>query len=916
MSTALDNVEDAYPLTPVQDGMVAHSMTSRTAGAYLEQLSCRLSAIAPETFQRAWQIVYARHPALRTAFLWEGLDEPLQVIFDTVTLPWRQEDWRTPSEGSNALEAYIRKDRVTALDVDDAPLARFLLAQISDDDWVFVWTFHHAILDGWSLVRVLSEVRSVYQTLSDGRVPRAEAASVSFQQYVAWMQEQDTDRARSFWSRNLEGLDAPTPLQIHDPTGEHGFAEAVHAIDDALASQLRSFARKHRLTLNTLVHAAWAAVLQRYSRRNDVVFGSTIAGRPERLRGAEKIIGCCLQTLPFRVRLHAQESLIEWLTDLQKRHVEMRDFGYASLRDIRGWAQPTSAGPLFDSLVVYESSQSDLDHLSGGPEPRFGDVQLFEQSNFPLALLIYPQARGIQLRLIAQADRFGHNVRRALLDQFASSLRALVDPTTNTVGDLLKLEPEQLRHWHEKSHQTAWAHRDPSVLVRIDANIVDRSEQPAVFFEGQATSYGELGRQASAIAARLLAAGVGPNDRVAVCLSRSPRLMAAILGVIKAGAAYVPLDPKYPRHRLRYMVEDSGARVVVTGRDVSHTWASNRVVFVEDALRDDETLGHDEGRAASVKASDAVYIIYTSGSSGQPKGVVVNHANLAHSTQARVEAYRAPVERFLLLSSVSFDSSVAGIFWTFATGGALVLPEDGQEHDVDALAHLVAEHRVTHTLCLPSLYTALLEHAPDGALDSLQVAIAAGESLAPAICEHHYATVPKCTLYNEYGPTEATVWATVHEISPNDGHVSIGRPIPGTSVYILDDEQNPVPTGVAGELYIGGPGVASGYLGRCELTEERFVASPFDPNERLYRTGDLGCWLPDDTILFLGRVDGQVKIRGHRIELSEVESALRADTTVADAAVIAPATISVGLLYEHVSRRSDEEIDRLLEGPS
>lgn len=442
----------------------------------------------------------------------------------------------------------------------------------------------------------------------------------------------------------------------------------------------------------------------------------------------------------------------------------------------------------------------------------------------------------------------------------------------------------------------------------------------AVIFEDQRLSYAELNARANQVAHRLRRSGVGPDTLVALRVKRSPEMLTGIFGILKAGGAYVPVDPTYPPARQQAILADSGTRVLLTQRELTKIDFKGTILELNDPM---SFANEPESNPAHTgSAENLAYAIYTSGSTGKPKGVLVTHANLIHSTTARFRYYPGQVERFLLLSSHSFDSSVAGIFWTLCQGGALVLPHEYSQQTASELGDLISHHRISHLLCLPSLYNVLLDEF--SALTSLKCVIVAGETCPPALVERHHAVVPKASLYNEYGPTEGTVWSTVYKCWRANGYrtVPIGKPIPGSEVYILDEQLQPVLNGSSGEIYIGGLGVARGYFNQPELTASKFITSSIDSRRqaRLYRTGDRARWLPDGNIEFLGRVDNQIKVRGHRIELEEVEAVIRQHPGVQDAAVIAREKRAVPangeaehLILRRLNALNPAEAERLLQ---
>lgn len=885
----MENVDDVYKLSPVQEGILFHSVAAPDSGVYIEQFFCRFEGpFDAAVFAAAWSRVFDRHPALRTVFLWEDIDEPLQVVRREVALPWRSEDWRSLEEGERRArwEQLLDEDRREGFDLTKAPVSRMLLVREGEESTRFLWSFHHLLLDGWSTALVIQEVLGEYAAATGGGKTAANG-TLPFREYIAWQQRQDEAQSRSFWEGELRGFAEPTRIDFPgEVPGPHGGTRRRRiALDSGLTTSLKAAARRHGVTLNTVIHGAWAMVLHRYSGKDDVVFGSTVSGRPADLEGVEKMIGCCINTLPFRVGIDPGRPLRDWLADLQQRHVRLREFDYTPLSSIQAWSELPPGTPLFESIVVFENypvAFSGL-HETG---VRVREIDVREQSNYPLALLALPEGEQLVFLLVHDCRVFPGETVARIAAYLETVLRWLAGPESEKLAQAPLLSPAESAQIDDWCCAPAPAgDGSGTILSLVGRHVSRKGNQTALVCRDEALSYRELDEKSEALACALQEAGAAAGDRIGVCLERSPELVIAILAILKAGGAYVPLDPGYPGERLRYMLEDSGARLVVTRRGLDPDLGMASLVFADDAPAELPASGRP-GREAG--PDDLAYLLYTSGSTGRPKGVGVTHANLLHSNLARFAYYGAPPARFLLLSSISFDSSVAGIFWTLAGGGTLVLPEENLEQDIAALSFLIAERRVTHTLCLPALFALLLEHAPRGTLASLDTVIVAGEECPPDLCRRHHALLPQCRLHNEYGPTEATVWSTVWESLPSGipPRVPIGRPIPGAEVRVLDAWRRQVPVGVPGEVWIGGGGVVPGYWKRPDATAQCFIPNPYAPGGRLYRTGDLACWLPGGNLLFLGRGDGQVKVRGFRIELGEVEAALREHPAVAEAVAV------------------------------
>ncbi|MGK7878413.1 MAG: amino acid adenylation domain-containing protein [Xenococcaceae cyanobacterium] len=891
----LENVADIYPLSPVQEGMLFHTLAAPTSEVYFGQYTCRIQGdLQVSAFQAAWQQVLNRHSALRTAFLWDGLDEPLQVVRQQVELPRTDRDWRRLSsrEQEARWEKFLRADRRQGFDLAQAPLMRLTLIRQSEDTYQFIWSCHHLLSDGWSASLIWKEVFAFYIAIVRGQCLNLKSPR-PYGDYIAWLQEQDLSKAKVFWQDALKGFTVPTPLRVDRVfPGQSGssYDRQQIALPEATTAALQSLARHHRLTLNTLIHGAWALLLNRYSGEAEVVYGATVSGRPTALAGVEDMVGLFINTLPVRIRVSGQDSLLPWLSTLQTQLVEIRQYEYTPLVEIQRWSEVPQGRSLFESIVVFENYPLKTQEQDIGLE--ISDIRFLDQSNYPLALLVVPGA-SLQLILIYDDRRFEAATIARMLGHMQTVLESFVENPDCYLSDvplLTKAEQHQLLvEWNQTQ---APYPQDACIHHLFEAQVEQTPDAVAVVFEGNHLTYRTLNRRANQLAHHLRSLGVGPDVLVGICMERSLETIVGILGILKAGGAYVPLDPTYPQERLAYILQNTETPVLVTQQrlvEVLPRSAMPRLCLDSDwpgIECESETNPPSQG-----SSDNLAYGIYTSGSTGQPKGVLVTHRNLVHSTAARIQYYPERVSRFLLLSSFAFDSSVAGIFWSLCQGGTLVLPQQRLEQDMHQLATKIEHQQVTHTLCLPSLYNLLLAHAPAQQLKSLQVVIVAGEACPRSLAEQHHALLPHTSLYNEYGPTEATVWSSVYKVptQAEESQVPIGRPIANTQIYLLDTNLQPVPIGVPGELYIGGTGVTQGYLNQPECRAEQFIQHPFsmEPNAHLYRTGDLARYRPDGNIEFLGRVDRQVKIRGYRIELGEIEEVLGEHPNIREVVVVA-----------------------------
>ncbi|MEO0868305.1 MAG: condensation domain-containing protein, partial [Cyanobacteria bacterium J06642_11] len=789
---SLENVADIYPLSSVQQGMLFHALSAPRSGVYVEQYACKLQGnLRVAEFQQAWQQVIDRQPVLRTAFLWEGLDEPLQVVRQQVDGQWDIEDWREQPDGEQAIAEFLAWDRTQDFDLLQAPISRFKLIRLQDNSHQFIWSFHHILADGWSIPIIWQEVLTCYAANCRQQSPALSPVN-PYRDYIAWLKQQDLAGAETFWQSHLQGFIQTTPLPAARSTArftKQPYQQQSLTLSPDLYAQLQTFSRQHRLTLNTVIQGAWALLLHHYSQQSDITYGSVVSGRPAQIKGVETMVGLFINTLPVRVAVEAHHKLIPWLQALQQQLLTLRQYEATPLSDVQRWSDIPQGNPLFESIVIFENYPTtenpdlDLD---------IQDVRYLEQSNYPLALLVVP-GNTLELLLLFDPARSESGAISHLHDHLQMVLTAFVEQSDSQLVDLPRLTSI------EQTWKTIDYPEGITINQLIAAQVEKTPDAPAVVFEKETLTYRELDQQAEALAARLRANGVGENDRVALCLHPSLARIISILAVLKAGGAYVPLDPSYPADRIVYCLEDTAPKILITQQSVLLPDVSVPRLYVEDWEQSNSVeVAQDPGQSQDLPLQeDLAYIIYTSGSTGKPKGVMVSHGNLVHSTLARTHVYPEPVGRFLLLSSIAFDSSVAGIFWTLGQGGTLVLPPERIEQDLQQLATLIRHQNITHTLCVPTLYSLLLDSVKPQYLETLRTVIVAGEACSTNLVQHHYAQLPATTLYNEYGPTEATVWCTAYRVVPtgaDPGPVPIGQPIPNTPIYLLDQDLRPVPT--------------------------------------------------------------------------------------------------------------------------
>src|SRR5215467_7233644 len=799
----------------------------------------------------------------------------------------RRTDLSMLDEASRAerLADLLAQDRAEHFDLGCAPLMRFMLIRLAADQHRLVLTHHHLLMDGWSLPVLVRELFTLYAQAGDCAVlPRV----TPYRDYLAWIAAQDRAAAVSAWRAALAGFEQATRVAPPDRARKPVAPERITvALSETQTTALRRQARKHGLTLNTFMQTAWAILLGRMTGRDDVVFGVTVAGRPSEIAGIESMIGLFINTLPLRVKLSPAQPLLDLLKQVQDSQSRLMACQHLGLSEIQ---QLAGLGELFDTLVVFENYPVDDSSLQTSAESvRLAQVSGHDATHYPLSLMVAPAER-LQLRLDYRADVFDGASIEALAGRFVRLLEAAVARPEVSIGRLEIVCGEERRRLLQDWNATARALEVKTVSQLFAAQASQTPDAIAVVFEQEALSYAQLEARANQLAQHLRALGVGAETVVGLCLERSLEMVVGLLGILKAGGAYLPLDPSYPAQRLTFMLADAGARVLITHsalRDRLDVQAA-RVLELDSAAAA-IAAQPSSAPAAAVRPQNLAYVIYTSGSTGTPKGVAVEHRHLLASNAARSLFYaESQPQRFLLLSSISFDSSIAGIFWNLLSGGAIVVSTNVS---LEAAISSIPRHQINCFLTVPSLYSAVLDQLKQSTSSELQTVIVAGEACPSDLEIQHHEFFQEVPLINEYGPTECSVWSTAYrcgQIGYVPGSVPIGRPIWNTRVYVLDSCLEPVPVGVVGELYISGAGVGRGYLGRGGLTAERFVADRFGAAGcRMYRSGDLARWRGDGVLEFVGRADHQVKVRGFRIELGEIEAALLGHGSVSQAAVVA-----------------------------
>jgi len=873
--------------------MLFHSLYHERTGIYVQQMVATLDhELNHETFLRAWALLVKRHALFRTSFHWGNDGKTEQRVHRTARVDCLQEDWHglTASEQSTRLAAYLEDDRQRGFDLGSPPLMRLALFRLGRTRHKLIWTSHHALLDGRSRVLVLNELFAIYDSLASGKALEL-GEPQPFHKYISWLKSQDMARAEVFWSQLLKGFVSPTPLPCANGAGQFNtrglHAEVFFRLPEELTSRLAALARQAGCTINTLLQGAWALLLSAYSNQDDVVFGATRACRHMALEGAKEMIGLFINTVPVRARVKPEATLLDWLRELRAQHIAVREYEHTPLVSIAGWSRMAGGVRLFDSIVVFENHSLDAAMKAQGGEWQRRTFDLLQRSNYPITLAAYLD-RELSIKLEYDAESFAEPAIKRLGKALKLTLESMVIDPHAKVGDLQLFSSEERHQLLIEGNDTAVDYPGERLIHElIEEQAGQRPDAIAVVSQEGSLSYRELNRRANQLARHLIEEGAGAEEVVGICLGRRQELVVSLLAVLKSGAAYLPLDSTCPDQRLAFMLADANAKLLITSGGPPPQ-GIKLVDLKGDAPRISRHSTANPCRR--VTPQNLAYVIYTSGSTGSPKGAMICHRSVVNLLTALNESIYArapqPPLGVSLNGPVAFDTSVKQLI-QLASGHALHIVPQAIREDAEALMKFFSAGALDVIDCTPSLLQALIDCDLFKQGNLPAIGLLGGEAIDDRLWQL-LASDRTTGFYNVYGPTETTVNATACYIEPNVKSPMIGRPLANVAVYILNERLLPVGKGAVGELFIAGAGVGRGYIGRANQTAERFLPNPFRAaaGERMYRTGDLCRYAEDGKITYLGRIDQQTKIRGYRVELGEVEAALRRQRGIRQAVAV------------------------------
>lgn len=899
-----ENIEDIYPLNSMQEGILFHSIYQKNTSVYMVQLSFRLRMnLEFPLVEKSLNELMQRHDVLRTAFIHEGRERPLQIVLKKRSADLFYHDFSDlpPGKDRESLVAEIKaKDRRRYFDFVKDPLLRIGIMKLDNAEYEFIWSFHHILMDGWCLGIIISEFFRIYESLHTRSVPRLPEVK-PYKIYIQWLEKQDKEASKHYWRNYLkqyEGLaQIPRREEAGEPAEGYRSTDLVIQFPPEKTAALNKLARENKVTVSTVFQSLWGILLGRYTNRNDVVFGAVVSGRPAGIDGVESMVGLFINTVPVRISYENHIRWIDLLKKVQEDALQSEIHHYYPLGDIQ-----TESGlkqNLLDHILAFENFPVadrllQLDSRSGqGDDNGFSilRVDVFEQTNYDLNVTIIPEDR-LRITFKYNANAYKENNLRRLGEHLENVFTQLIGNEEMEIGRIeLISHREKTLMLQDLNDTQADYPQEKTVHGCFQEQVSQVSFRTAMVSEDLQFTYDELNSMANRLARFLRSKGVYSDTLVGLCLTRSFHLIAAILGVIKAGGAYLPIDPEYPRDRVSYMLQDCNAKMLLANGDVDPA----RLPTTEIIDVDDLAIGRqDESDPHSVnEAGDLLYVIYTSGTTGKPKGVMIDHRNVVRLLfNDRFLFSFGRDDIWTMFHSYCFDFSVWEMYGALLYGGKLILVSRPSARDPVGFLKLLRREQVSVLNQIPSaFYHLAAEEAKEKRKElCIRYVIFGGEALHPAKLRNWKEKYPETLLINMFGITETTVHVTFKKIGDREIETNvsnIGRPLPTLTTYVLDGNLRFLPIGIAGELCVGGDGLGRGYLNHPDLSDRKFVVNPYRSKDRLYRSGDLGKFTDTGEMEYLGRIDHQLKIRGFRIEPDEIESMLLTHPHITEVVVLA-----------------------------
>jgi amino acid adenylation domain-containing protein/non-ribosomal peptide synthase protein (TIGR01720 family) len=859
-----NNIEDVYELSPLQQGLYYHWLVDKTSPMYFEQMSYSLNAkgLSIESVRKAFNELISRYSVLRTAFVNNLAELPLQVVYKSAEGHFSHE--KVVKNDNETIENFIerrkKEDRASGFNFEEPSLMRLKVLELEDDHFVFIWSHHHILMDGWCMSILINDFGNIIDAISSNK-SIDQPKPVKYSEYIKWLSKVDKEESLNYWKNYLDGLE--TIIDIPFKKKQPLKFEVKHFnfdINGELYQRISQLCQEIGITVNTFVQGVWGYLLSRYNNTQDVVFGSVVSGRPGELSGVEEIVGLFINTIPVRLKYTNNDTPKSLLKQLQSEAIKSASHHYMNLSDVQSQSilgvELIKNLMVFENYFVQETAADTSEEYHDKQTINVEEVKTFEQTNYDFTIIVNPSNSELKIDFSYNSEAFEKEAIKNISQHFINIVEQFSKEDDVKLGDVVYLTEDEKHKILVDFNDTESAFpKDKTVIELFEEQVKKAPDNIAVSFEDCILTYRELDNLTDKMAGFLTAhSAIKKGDLAAIKLERSEYLIVSILAVLKIGAAYVPLDVNYPENRINTIVEETKAKVLID-QQIINDFNLNKESLSAVKLNIDRS------------SDDLAYVIYTSGSTGTPKGVMISNKSLVNLCFWHTKTYEVNAQsRGTLYAGVAFDASVWEIFPYLISGASLYpIQDDETRFQIENLVSFLKTNKITHSYIPSKICQDIIEENVSGLETKL---LTGGEALV-------YSKESNLKIYNNYGPTENTVVATYYDCqSKTDKNVPIGKPISNVQVYILNDKLNMQPVGVIGELCISGESLSNGYLNNEELTNEKFIENPFKSGQKIYKTGDLARWLPDGNIEFMGRIDGQVKIRGYRIELGEIEKQL------------------------------------------
>ncbi|MCM3340538.1 amino acid adenylation domain-containing protein [Paenibacillus sp. MER TA 81-3] len=898
-SHSIDKIVDTYhskfgleqilPLTPLQEGLLFHYLEHPASDQYFVQVSWKYRGqLNLRRYREAWSRVIEENDCLRIGYAWDELDNPVQCVMHRTVPYWAElnlEDL-SPDRQQEQINEWLTNDRSRQFDLLLPPY-RFATFRLSSAEHIIIWSYHHILLDGWTLPLLLNRVHDIYCSTDPAELQPSRTLSLN--SYLKWMLSKDKREGEAFWKAYMAGLTESTPVPMDMKSAHSNVHVPIRVqesytqfIPSSIVRQLADFVQQNQITLNTLLQFAWGKVLQIYHNSDVTVFGMVVSGRGSDLANGDRITGPLINTLPIIMRWNTDQSITEYLRQLHRTLQSINDYCHVSLNDLKSWSS-LQESTIFHSIVAFENYLNDYRQPSA--ELTMSDMAEYEKTNYPLTIAISDTEEKIAIKFIYDAERLNAESVERMAEHTFNIIQFILEHPECAIGDIRCLSNEEYQtivyDWNDTFTDYP---RSSSINELFDEQVRAQSDHPAVITSDRNISYGELKQLSRNVANLLWEHGAGREKLVGVFLPRSSELVIALLGILEAGCAYVPIDPEFPAERVLETVREAQLDILITSSDLQDTLSNItkgltlNIIRLDDAPQLEQRKSFD---SVSLRSSLA-YVMFTSGSTGKPKGVMIEHRSVIRLVKNNSYFPFVRGIRLLYTGSPVFDNSTFELWGTLLNGGTLYIVPGEELLNIDLLERRLKEWKI-NTISLTSSLCNQWIDLNANSFAGIKWLLVGGDVVSPHHINQIRIAFPKMSIMNQYGPTENTTFSTSYPVQRAfETSIPIGRPISNSTCYVLDQRGSVQPIGAAGELYVGGDGIARGYWAQNELTQSRFIPNPYasiedrryDRNTILYRTGDKVRWLKDGNIEFIGRVDHQVKIRGFRIEPGEVASQL------------------------------------------